>query len=188
MASELEVQTIRGPSGGANANKVLIPSGQTLDASEGFIPPPGSIIQVVKTGGTNPAYTSTNSTSFVATNLQLDITPKYANSLLKIESSHSYWWSTSGLSALTYASFTFYRDSTTNIASDHGGVASLEGGLASHNYLNRQANYIEYDSPNTTNTVNYRVYMKIWTQVTSDLRVIDNTNGRNTITITEIKQ
>ncbi len=143
---------------------------------------------MVKTGGTNPAYTSCTSTSFVATNLQLDITPKYANSLLKIEASHSYWWSTSGLSTNTYASFTFYRDSTTNIASDHGGVASLEGGLSANNYLNRQANYIEYDSPNTTNTVNYRVYIKQWTQVTSSLRVIDNVNGRNTITITEIKQ
>jgi hypothetical protein len=188
MASELEVQTIRGPSGGANANKVLIPSGQTLDASEGFIPPPGSIVQVVKTGGTNPAYTSTNTTSFVATNLQLDITPKYANSLLKIEASHSYWWSTSGLSGGTYASFTFYRDSTTNIASAHGGVASLEGGLSANNNFNRQTNYIEYDSPNTTNTVNYKVYIKQWAQVTSSLYVIDNANGRNTITITEIAQ
>jgi hypothetical protein len=188
MASELTVQTLRGPTSGANADTVLIPSGQTLDASEGFIPPPGSIVQVVKTGGTNPAYTSATSTSFVATNLQLDITPKYANSLLKIEASHSYWWSTSGLSANTYAAFTFYRDSTTNIASEHGGVASLEGGLSGNNYLNRQATYIEYDSPNTTNTVNYRVYIKQWSQVTSALRVIDNANGRNTITITEIKQ
>ena len=188
MASEIEVQTLKGPSGGANANKVLIPSGHTLDASEGFIPPAGSIVQVVESGGTNPAYTSTNSTSFVASNLQLNITPKYSNSLLKIEASHSYWWSTSGLSALTYATFTFYRDNTTNIGSAHGGAAMLEGGLASNNYINRQANYIEYDSPNTTNTVNYRVYAKQWNQVTSALRMIDNTNGRNTITITEIKQ
>jgi hypothetical protein len=186
--STLQVENLIGPTSGSNANKVIIPSGQTLDASNGFIPPAGSVVQVVKTGGTNPYYTSTNSTSFVATNLHIDITPKYANSLLKIEASHSYWWSTSGLSANTYASFTFYRDSTTNIASDHGGVAMLEGGLSGNNYLNRQANYIEYDSPNTTNTVNYRVYIKQWTQVTSALRVIDNANGRNTITITEIAQ
>ena len=186
--STLQVENLIGPTSGSNANKIIIPSGQTLDASNGFIPPAGSIVQVVKTGGTNPAYTSTNSTSFVATNLQLNITPKYSNSLLKIEASHSYWWSTSGLSTLTYATFTFYRDNTTNIGSAHGGAAVLEGGLSANNYLNRQTNYIEYDSPNTTNTVNYKVYAKQWTQVTSDLRVIDNTNGRNTITITEIAQ
>ena len=47
MASEIEVQTLKGPSGGANANKVLIPSGHTLDASEGFIPPAGHVVQSV---------------------------------------------------------------------------------------------------------------------------------------------
>ena len=186
--STLQVENLIGPTSGSNANKVIIPSGQTLDASEGFIPPAGSVVQVVKTGGTNPAYSSATSTSFVATNLQLNITPKYANSLLKIEASHSYWWGTSGVSTNTYASFTFYRDNTTNIASDHGGVASLEGSLSDNNNLNRQANYIEYDSPNTTNTVNYRVYIKQWAQVTTYLGIIDNTNGRNTITITEIAQ
>ena len=37
MASELIVQTIKGPTSGANANKVIIPSGQTLDASAGTV-------------------------------------------------------------------------------------------------------------------------------------------------------
>ena len=48
MASELIVQTIQGPSSGANANKVLIPSGHTLDVSGGtFIPELGQIKKVV---------------------------------------------------------------------------------------------------------------------------------------------
>ena len=47
MASELTVQTLRGPTSGANADTVLIPSGQTLDASNGFIPPAGTIVQHV---------------------------------------------------------------------------------------------------------------------------------------------
>jgi hypothetical protein len=33
MASELIVQTLKGPTSGANANKVIIPSGQTLEVS-----------------------------------------------------------------------------------------------------------------------------------------------------------
>ena len=39
MASELIVQTLKGPTSGANANKVIIPSGQTLDASAGTLTP-----------------------------------------------------------------------------------------------------------------------------------------------------
>ena len=47
MASELIVQTIQGPSSGANANKVIIPSGHTLDASGGtLVPSAGAVVQV----------------------------------------------------------------------------------------------------------------------------------------------
>ena len=34
MASEIIVQTLKGPSSGANANKVIVPSGQTLEVDE----------------------------------------------------------------------------------------------------------------------------------------------------------
>jgi hypothetical protein len=48
MAGTLTVQTLQGPSSGANANKLLIPSGQTLDVSGGtFIPELGQIKKVV---------------------------------------------------------------------------------------------------------------------------------------------
>jgi hypothetical protein len=82
MASELEVQTIRGPSGGANANKVLIPSGQTLDASEGFIPPLGHVIQTIY--GESSSVTSTTSTSHTSTGLVKPITTKMANSKILV--------------------------------------------------------------------------------------------------------
>ena len=63
MASELIVQNLKGPASGSNANKVIIPSGHTLDASEGFTPPTG---HVVKTSTWNPVIsTSTTSTSMV---------------------------------------------------------------------------------------------------------------------------
>jgi len=45
MASEITVQTIKGPTSGANANKVIIPSGQTLDASGGtLVPSEGAVV------------------------------------------------------------------------------------------------------------------------------------------------
>ena len=43
MASEIIVNTIKAPTTGANANKVIIPSGVTLDASAGTLITPASV-------------------------------------------------------------------------------------------------------------------------------------------------
>jgi hypothetical protein len=49
MASILQVETLQGPTSGANANKITIPAGQTLDASAGgMITPAGHIIQKIE--------------------------------------------------------------------------------------------------------------------------------------------
>ena len=45
--STLQVENLIGPTSGSNANKVIIPSGQTLDASNGFVAPAGSVVQTV---------------------------------------------------------------------------------------------------------------------------------------------
>ena len=76
MASEITVQTIKGPTSGANANKILIPSGQTLSA-------PGHVVQVVdRTGGGR--VTSGNTGTWTPTNMDLSITPKFANSKILV--------------------------------------------------------------------------------------------------------
>ncbi len=87
MASEIEVQTLKGPSGGANANKVLIPSGHTLDASSGFIPPAGYTVQhqYVK----RLADISTSSSTWLNIN-NITFTPLYANSLLELSLNYSF--------------------------------------------------------------------------------------------------
>jgi hypothetical protein len=47
MVGTLTVQNLQGPTSGANANKVIIPSGQTLDASGGtLVPSAGAVVQV----------------------------------------------------------------------------------------------------------------------------------------------
>jgi hypothetical protein len=77
--STLQVENLIGPTSGSNANKVIIPSGQTLDASNGFIPPAGSVVQQASTS----SYAiSTTSTSAVSTGLSIAFTPKYNNSKL----------------------------------------------------------------------------------------------------------
>lgn len=79
MASELIVQTIQGPSSGANANKVLIPSGHTLDVSGGtLVPSAGQVVQVLQ--DETVTHISNSTTSYVDTGLSVTITPRNANS------------------------------------------------------------------------------------------------------------
>lgn len=87
MAGTLTVQNLQGPSSGANANKIIVPSGQTLDASNGFVAPAGHIVQTVGNsadfGVTFSNLTTSNTVS--ATNiLSCAITPKFANSQIMI--------------------------------------------------------------------------------------------------------
>ena len=71
----LTVQTLQAPTSGANANTILVPSGQTVHAA-------GHVIQVVNgllTGGV------TNATaSYVDTGLTATITPKFASSKILV--------------------------------------------------------------------------------------------------------
>ena len=47
--STLHVENLKGLSSGGNANKIIVPSGQTLDASAGTLfPSAGQVIQVQK--------------------------------------------------------------------------------------------------------------------------------------------
>ena len=78
--STLHVENLKGPTSGANANKIIVPTGQTLTA-------PGHVIQAVFT--TNLLFTQTSSTSF-SDLLSLSFTPKFNNSMLFISSTIRY--------------------------------------------------------------------------------------------------
>lgn len=83
MASELTVQTLRGPTSGANADTVLIPSGQTLHA-------PGHVIQYAYNTPVNANFSTTASGSAVdVPNFYVDITPKFSNSIIVFKTSHT---------------------------------------------------------------------------------------------------
>lgn len=62
--STLHVENLKGLSSGSNANKIIIPSGQTLDASEGFTPPAGHVVNVTR-WTTSSFNGSTSSNAFV---------------------------------------------------------------------------------------------------------------------------
>ena len=80
--STLIVENLKGPTTGSNANTITIPSGQTLNASEGFTPPSGHVIQQVSNFSTT-SFTTSGST-YVETNSTVSITPKFADSQMAI--------------------------------------------------------------------------------------------------------
>jgi len=165
MASELQVTTIRGVPTGANANQIVVPSGQTLAA-------PGHIIQVeqalkqdhqtIGPGGTSPNFVDVS-------NLSVTITPKFANSkfLVFLSISLSHCDSDTGHLRLM-------RDSTPicvgfDDVGTNGGFppATFSVRQYSHNATSSTSHYISHpyvveflDAPNTANAITYKC--QIW--------------------------
>lgn len=84
MASEIIVNTIKAPTTGANANKVIIPSGVTLDASAGTLrPSAGAVVQVQSFNTTTP--TTFSSVAAYTNALSGSITTQYANSIIVVQ-------------------------------------------------------------------------------------------------------
>ena len=69
--STLIVENLKGPTTGSNANKIIVPSGQTLDASEGFTPPAGHVVNVTRwtTSSFNGSSSSNTYTTIASTSL-----------------------------------------------------------------------------------------------------------------------
>lgn len=77
--STLQVENLRGPTTGANANTISVPSGHTFNA-------PGVVVAVHNARSTVSTQTI-NSSSFVnITGLSITITPKNANNILVMDS------------------------------------------------------------------------------------------------------
>jgi hypothetical protein len=144
--STLQVENLIGPTSGSNANKVIIPSGQTLDASNGFIPPAGTIVQHVYLERSSDL--SSNSNTMIDVN-NLSITPKYADSLLEFQVDYS-----------------FGRQVNQNIRWNIYDVAAnstlFQTGQHNHSGINTDADpsrhsFMHYTPANNTNTRQYRL-------------------------------
>ena len=122
MASELIVQTIQGPSSGANANKVLIPSGHTLDVSGGtLVPSAGQVVQIQTRKFANVGFSTTSGTLVDITNFYVDITPTSSNSIIVFQSSIT------GVNALSsgYARFAIFNGNTSTQWSSNLYIAQM---------------------------------------------------------------
>jgi len=177
MASEIIVQTIKGPTSGANANKIIIPSGQTLDASEGFVPPVGTVVNV-STEHTD-GNTITSSTTYVSTGLSVSYTPKKAGNLIIIQSNMGADTNSSGRSIR----HTIFRDST-DLGSSNGNGSQTQS-YAQGGRLFAVGNTIAVDSNVTAAARTYSVRIKSGGGYSTEG---DGTGGRKTMIITEIAQ
>ena len=84
--STLHVENLKGLSSGGNANKIIIPSGQTLDASAGVLTPSsGHVVQYIPASfATFQTRFTTTSNSYSASSYSLTITPKSSTNLILI--------------------------------------------------------------------------------------------------------
>jgi len=164
--STLKVENLTGITSGANANKIIVPSGQTLDASAAtLVPSAGAVIQVAHTTGTyNKGFTSNDtysSTSYVdVTGALLTITPNFANSKIFITSTNQIYITEDSNNAWRGANLKIVRivgGTETDVSDDESGYGESmyteDNSQRYMTYVTRHA----IDSPNTTSAVSYRV-------------------------------
>ena len=180
--SILKVDTINERTSG---NGVVIPSGQTLDVSAGtLVPSSGQVLQY-KSGTSNSSINLTT-TSFTATSLKVDITPKSASSYFVFQVNFINWWSVSSPAA-NYTKVTLYKDGTTNIFDSLG----YDSGAFIGNFYS-QSNYDRMWSfsgtythgGNTSTSQEYKLYAGLYTSG-GDTRLVGST-GNNIIHAWEI--
>ena len=177
MASELTVQTLRGPTSGTNANKVLIPSGQTLDTSAaGLVTPAGHVLQVVSTSTSNTQnggyFLTTTADTWPASTFALSITPTSTTSKIYVQVTVGQYF-TVGPAAIS-----IFRGST-NL-----GGANFGFGQLYQSALNWRPMTMQYlDSPNTTSEVTYTVHGRI---DSGTLYLSGDGDQQNTFTLMEI--
>ena len=151
--STLHVENLKGLTSGGNANKIIIPSGQTLDASNGLTTPAGHVIQV-KQGALNYVTVTTTTMTDLGS---LSITPTASTSkILTIFEQHIY---------VTESTSNTWRGSNVRLLRDtteiYGDGASEYGNAWFQNDDNNR--YMQYstrhylDYPNTTSSVTYKV-------------------------------
>ena len=170
MASEIIVQTLKGPTSGANANKVIIPSGQTLDI-DAWSPPAGTVLQVVS--ATSETAGGTTSTSFVSY-MSASITPSSTSSKILLIFSAPLGYEDFRGGSSFYHFLTFFRDSTDLGRSNGNGITGTYQFAVSYNDfpLNNGGMHL-LDSPNSTSAISYSVRHKVNTSSASATMNLD---------------
>lgn len=155
MASVLQVEELRGSTTGANANKIIIPSGQTLDASAGtVVPSSGQIVNSAYSATTSGDSYSQNS-NYVDLGFSTVITPTSISSKMKVTLSTVYYADHNGTVSNTqvqirangsaiYTKYFHYKETTVG-------------------WLIFPAHYTFVYEPNTTDQLTFTAWIKCQT-------------------------
>jgi hypothetical protein len=141
------VQTVNPPAGSVGTSQLADASITSAKLASGV---GGKVLQVVS--ATTSSATSTTSTSFVATNLSVSITPSSASNKILIIS-HGSGSATSGNESY----ITLYRDAT-NLGNATYGMINWGSSTAS---MAEGFGLTYLDSPSTTSAINYKYYFKV---------------------------
>ena len=135
---------------------------------------PGHVIQV-QSVASSAQLTLSSTNTWVATGIQLNITPKFSNSKIFVTLAFSYRTS----NGTNNSNFTLYRG-TTNLLHSTKGTGTLFSGSS---YYQGHQTISFLDSPNTTSSTSYQLRMmgNTTTSVNTD-------GGHGTITLQEIAQ
>jgi hypothetical protein len=175
--STLSVNTITAETG----NTVSLASGKTLDASQGFNPPAGHVIQVLQDTATS--IVSLGGASWIDTGLSINITPKYSNSKILVMLKQYFTFRTT-TNAERQAEFRVLRDSSTQVGWQR--INQWDQDNSTNAYHGKLAGYDLMDSPGTTNQINYHVEMYL-SGSAADLYA-NHDGALSTLVAMEIKQ
>jgi hypothetical protein len=111
----------------------------------------GKILQVAHNTTPTTRYSATV-TTFTDTGFSVTITPKFANSKIRID------LSTTLLASSHYCYVNIYRNGTTSLGMSNGD--GILGGVSYYTTYWQNAAAPVFDSPNTTSAVTYNLYAK----------------------------
>ena len=178
--STLQVENLIGPTSGSNANKVIIPSGQTLHA-------PGHVIQVVE--GSSSTNTQINGATFADTSLSVSITPKSSSSKVLVLIQQTYAAANGGTTEMGVG-LKLFRGSTEIAAINDSAraMAQLQTSDGSSQQMAGTAFLQKLDSPATTSAITYKTQGATYAASNTTNLTCQKNGTVSRITVMEIAQ
>ena len=188
MASEIIVQNLKGPASGSNANKIIVPSGHTFDASAAsFMPAPDQILQVKHLDFQTETTTTTDKTYVDASGTDITLTAKGDNSKFYLMANCGMYQS----SGVNGANIGFKRGSTKILGVDGNDGDAWFGWGNATNLTNASFNvsrsYLDSPSLSAGTSVTYKIMFARWNSGTTHLNYASY-NTTSHFTVMEIAQ
>ena len=180
--SSLTVQNIQGSS--SSSNTINVASGHKISGASGAIAVPGSIVQVITNQSTDHSTTATYFASTSTTHADVPIwiatiTPKYANSKIRINAHGA--GLTRGIG--NSIKLRVLRDSTAIV--DCSRFQYTESGSTWGNW---NGSFTCFDEPNSTSAITYKVQLANHDVTNKQCRIGDYTGNTKSLTSFELME